>query len=223
MRAKVRVRPRRIRRIHRFVRFVPFGYRLVSGRLVKEAGEQRVLREIANLAGCGISLRSMAKRLADRGYLNKGQRFRVGTLAQLVTRVTGAPPRRLTARQRQPGGPSRRSLGQPATAPGGVTTLGCGGWAWNRSLMRSDPPAAFYEAARIVAARQGTTDPYGLTHPDTLDFDAITVEEARVLMFAMEMERLPRGSLVPVCQDGGRCVQPGHVIELGNGEGDGEP
>jgi hypothetical protein len=46
--------------------------------------------------------------------------------------------------------------------------------------------------------------------------DAITVEEARLLAFAMEMGR-PTGDLVPICKDGGACIRPSQAIELGNG------
>lgn len=75
-------------------------------------------------------------------------------------------------------------------------------------MEEREVPEAFYEAVSIVAAR------YGLEDPDDLDFDRITVEEARLLAFAMEKGRLPQGDLVPTCQDG-RCVRPDHVIELG--------
>jgi hypothetical protein len=76
---------------------------------------------------------------------------------------------------------------------------------------KREVPEAFYEAVRIVAER------FGLEDPDDLDMDAITVEEARLLSFAMERGRLPRGDLVPICKDGGRCVNPSHAIELGSG------
>ena len=80
------------------------------------------------------------------------------------------------------------------------------------SGKRKKAPAAFYEAARIGAQR------YGLEDPENLDLNAISIEEARVLTFAMEMGRLPTGALIPTCTDGKEnCVRPSHMLELGDG------
>lgn len=74
-------------------------------------------------------------------------------------------------------------------------------------------PEAFYAAARIVATR------YGLDDLEDLDLNAISIEEARVLTFAMEMGRLPTGALIPTCKDGSEvCVRPSHMLELGGTE-----
>jgi hypothetical protein len=81
------------------------------------------------------------------------------------------------------------------------------------SGKRKRASPAFHEAARIVAKR------YGLEDPDDLDLNAISIEEARVLTFAMEMGRLPTGALIPTCTDGKEnCVRPSHMLELGGTE-----
>jgi len=80
------------------------------------------------------------------------------------------------------------------------------------SGKRRKAPAAFHEAARIVAKR------YGLEDPEDLDLNAISIEEARVLTFAMEMGRLPTGALIPTCKDTTVCVRPSHMLELGGAE-----
>jgi len=74
---------------------------------------------------------------------------------------------------------------------------------------RRKAPAAFHEAVRIVAKR------YGLEDPEDLDLNAISIEEARVLTFAMEMGPLPTGALIPTCTDGKEnCVRSSHMLEL---------
>jgi hypothetical protein len=81
------------------------------------------------------------------------------------------------------------------------------------SGKRKKAPAAFHEAVRIVAKR------YGLRDPEDLDLNAISIEEARILTFAMEMGRLPTGTLIPTCTDGKEnCVRPSHMLELGGGQ-----
>jgi DNA invertase Pin-like site-specific DNA recombinase len=71
----------------RVSRFAPYGYRIApGGRIVADAMEQGVLREIVALRGAHLSLRAISGALAARGRLARnGKPFAPMTLSRLVT------------------------------------------------------------------------------------------------------------------------------------------
>jgi DNA invertase Pin-like site-specific DNA recombinase len=79
--ARLRAKGRRVSR------FAPYGARIApGGRIVSDAVEQTVLREIVALRGAGLSLRAISRALAGRGRLARnGKPFAPMTLSRLVT------------------------------------------------------------------------------------------------------------------------------------------
>ncbi len=68
---------------------VPYGYRLVDGRLVPDLGEQKAIRLIRRLHAAGNSLRQIARELETRGYRTKTGRlhWHPQSVKQILERV----------------------------------------------------------------------------------------------------------------------------------------
>ena len=66
---------------------VPYGYRLDGARLVADDAEQAVLTVAMDAHAEGLSLRAIARRLAERGFTPRtGKGWHASTVRQLVTR-----------------------------------------------------------------------------------------------------------------------------------------
>jgi DNA invertase Pin-like site-specific DNA recombinase len=82
----------------RVSRFLPYGYTAgTDGQLVADVDEQAVLAQIGTLHAGGLSLRAVARALAEAGMLARnGRPFAARTLSRLVTNRTvghgGSPP-----------------------------------------------------------------------------------------------------------------------------------
>jgi hypothetical protein len=64
---------------------IPFGWNLDGGRLVEDAAEQQVRREIFALRNAGWSLRQIARHLAKHGAATKkGGQWYAGTVRSIL-------------------------------------------------------------------------------------------------------------------------------------------